>query len=241
MLTELTPAELAAYHRDGFAVMPDFIDADVVAELRQAYDEIIEREVDAPGDRMLGGITRQVMFPAQAHPVFNRNAAIAVARRLAAQVFESDDVVRTFDMLIYKPPGHPHPTPWHQDMSYAEMPVARAGLRIPLETIQFWVALDDADAENGCMHFIPGQHTKPLLDHHVASGEPEDEGRLLALVDPDAQLNLSAAVCGAIPAGGATMHSFGTPHYTPPNSSTDRPRRAYIFNLAERRTAHRES
>lgn len=236
---QLSPAEIEQYDNDGFLVLPEFVDQPSLEPLREAYDEILDREVEAAGDRMLGGITRQVMLPSQAHPTFDVNDALAAGMRAAQQALRHDDVVRTFDMLIFKPPGHPHPTPWHQDMSYAGSPVAPAGATIPLTNIQFWVALDDADEENGCMHFIAGQHVKPLLEHRVASGAPDDEGRLLALVDPDSQLDLSQAVCAAIPAGGATMHSFGTPHYTPPNRSAGRPRRAYIFNIAARGTTFR--
>lgn len=236
LLDGLAPEQVEAWHRDGFLVLERFCDDDILAELRRAYDEILSREVEAAGDRMLGGITRQVMLPSSAHPTFDRNPAVRAGIHIGRRLFEADDVVRTFDMLIYKPPGHPHDTPWHQDMAYAGRPFAEAGTPIVLASIQFWIPLDDVDAENGCMQFVPGYHTRPLLEHHVASGDPDDEGRLLALVDPSAQIDLSAAVTAEIPAGGATLHSYGTPHYTGPNRSADRPRRAYIFNIARRRT-----
>ena len=239
----LTGDQLRRYEDDGFLVLEHLVAADTVEELRSAYDQILDREVDAAGDRMLGGITRQVMLPSAAHPAFDRNEALATGTAIARQVF-ADDAVRTFDMLIFKPPGHPHETPWHQDMSYVGRPVAPPGERIPLRTIQFWVALDDVDVENGCMHFVPGLQKDPLLEHHVASGDPEDEGRLLALVNPGTQLDLGTAVAAPLAAGGATMHSYGTPHYTPPNRSATRGRRAYIFNLASRselaRRSHRD-
>jgi hypothetical protein len=89
------------------------------------------------------------------------------------------------------------------------------------------------------MHFLAGYHTQPLLEHYVASGEPHDSNRLLAVVDPDRQLDLNAVVPGPIAAGGVTMHSYGTPHFTPVNRTTDRPRRAYIFNFSTRERAER--
>lgn len=222
---------------EGFLVIPEFIDASTVAELRHAYDEILSGAVRAEGDRMLGGRTRQVMLPSQAHPVFDDNAAFRRGVEVASVLLGSDEVSRVFDMLIYKPPGHPEPTPWHQDFSYANMPFTAAGSAIPLTNIQFWVALDDADVENGCMHFIPGCQKSPLMQHRVASGDPHDAGRLLELVDAASQLDLSQAVACEIPAGGATLHSYGTPHYTPPNTSADRPRRAYIFTVGVTGTA----
>jgi ectoine hydroxylase-related dioxygenase (phytanoyl-CoA dioxygenase family) len=220
------------WDEDGFLVIERFVDDELLAELRAAYDEVLAGDVEAHGDRMLGGITRQVMFPSIAHPLFNRNEAVRRGIHLARQLLGTEDTSRSFDMLIYKPPGHPHDTPWHQDMAYSKSPFAPAGSAIPLESIQFWVGLDDADAENGCMHFVPGAHKRPLLAHHVAAGDPDDDGRLLAVVDPEAVIDPTEVMVAAVPAGGCTLHSYGTLHYTPPNRSSDRPRRAYIFNVA---------
>ncbi len=46
---------------------------------------------------------------------------------------------------------------WHQDCAYFAVK--------PLEAVfGVWIALDDADEENGCMHVIPGDHVRgPLL------------------------------------------------------------------------------
>lgn len=230
----LTDDQRARYEVDGFFVIERLADESTVKKLRAAYDDILTREEPAGGDRMLGGITRQVMMPSNAHPDFAANAVVDAAMEIASGVFGTP-AHRFFDMLIYKPAGHPHETPWHQDMAYTGFPTAPVGIPIPLETIQFWVALDDVDQENGCMHFIPGVHVEPLLAHVVAAGEPDDPGRLLALSDPANQVPMDRIVVAPLSAGGATMHSQGTPHYTSPNRSTDRPRRAYIFNLASER------
>ena len=227
----LTPDDVATFHEQGFLAIDSLIDAAEVERLRDAYDAILERSVVADGDRMLGGITRQVMGPSQAVPAFDENAALDAARSIGRDLLGGDHVVRTFDMLIFKPAGHPHDTPWHQDLAYAGRPFAPAGARPARRTLQFWVALDDAAVENGCMHFVPRADDEPLLPHRVASGDPDDEGRLLEIVDAAAHLDLSKAVACPLPAGGATVHAFGTPHHTTPNRSSDRPRRAYIFNL----------
>lgn len=228
----LTDEQLQRYEEDGFLGIEHLVEADTVAQLREAYDEILDGRVEAAGDRMLGRRIRQVMHPADAHPAFDQNPALREVAEIADQVL--GESVRLFDMLIYKPPGHPEVTPWHQDAAYGEVPFRRAGTRIPLWMIQFWVALDDADEENGCMQFLPGHHREPLCEHYVAGGDPDDDGRLLALVDPDRQVDLSRATPVPVPAGGATMHSYGTPHYTGPNRSVDRPRRAYIVNFANK-------
>ncbi len=226
----LDEAQIERWNDDGFLVVPQLIDEVALARLRQAYDEVIERDVNAAGDRMLGGITRQVMSPSTAHPAFRDNPARQAASVIAEQLLGTPAVMN-FDMLIYKPAGHAHDPAWHQDRAYSGNPSLAAGQHVPLTSIQFRVPLDDVDEENGCMHFVPGRHREGSLKHPVASGEPDDPGRLLALIDPDTQLDLNTQVVAPLSGGGATLHSFATPHYTGPNRSTNRGRRAYIFNL----------
>lgn len=222
----------ARFDRDGFAVVEDLVDAETVAALREAYDRVLAG-AGAPGDRLLGGLTRQVMGPERLDPAFADNPALHAANAVARRLTGADGARRTFSMLIYKPPGHAHETPWHQDLSYAAMPTAPAGVQIPFNTVvQFWIALDDVDESMGCMEFIPEAHRAALLPHHVASGAPDDEGRLLAIADPAARLDLAQAVKCRLRAGSATVHGYTTPHYTAPNRSP-RPRRAYIISFAD--------
>lgn len=228
----LAESQVRRFHTDGFLRVDALVDAATVASLRVAYDELIEGRADAPFDRQLGGITRQVMHPSFSHPVFESNAALDAGRAIAAQLYPGRTIGRTFDMLISKPPGHPHETPWHQDFAYKFSPMTHAGAEIPDGIVQFWLALDDADVENGCMHFLPGRHREPLLEHHVASGDPQDDARLLAISNVERRVDLARAVACPLSAGGCTLHDYGTPHFTPPNCSADRPRRAYIFNFA---------
>lgn len=230
-MIDVTPAQLDSWRRDGFLVLDRFVDDQTLGILRDAYDDIVSKKVHAAGDRELGMITRQVMNPSQADPRFDDNAAVRSALQLSRRLLESAQVRRTFDMLIYKPPAHPYETPWHQDAAYGSMPFTPVGMPLRIDSIQFWIPLDDVDAENGCMQFAPGWHTQPLLEHEVAAGSPDREDRLLALVDPESQIDLESAVVAEIPAGGATLHAPGTAHYTGPNRSVDRPRRAYIFNI----------
>ncbi|MEI6085203.1 MAG: phytanoyl-CoA dioxygenase family protein [Verrucomicrobiota bacterium] len=49
--------------------------------------------------------------------------------------------------------------PWHQDKSY--WPDANAN---PVITV--WIPLVDSTPENGCLHLIPGTHTKRVIPHH---------------------------------------------------------------------------
>jgi hypothetical protein len=71
-----------------------------------------------------------------------------------------------------------------------------------------------------------------LLPHYIAGGDSGYSQRLLAIEHPEKALDLDKAVACPLKAGGATAHNYGTPHFTSGNLTTDRPRRAYIFNFA---------
>ncbi len=232
----MSDVDVARFRRDGFLRFERLAGPETVAELGRLYSGMLSGDIDAgPFDRKLGRRIRQIMEPHRIHPAFRDNEAVSAGRRIAAQLLDTPDPPIAFSMLIYKEPGQTAETPWHQDFAYAEAPFTPAGRNIPYdESVQFWMALDDVDEENGCMRFLPGGHLQPLHPHYVAGGEPEDSGRLLALVNPEQTLDLRTAVVCPLPAGGATVHSFGTPHYASGNRSLDRPRRAFIFNFARK-------
>jgi ectoine hydroxylase-related dioxygenase (phytanoyl-CoA dioxygenase family) len=225
---------VADFATRGFATVPDLVPAAALAPLRAAYDALLGCDpARRPGDRMLGGLTRQIMQPERAHPVFADNTALVAARAVAAALTGSEATELFFSMLIFKPPHHPHATPWHQDLAYAWTPVAPAGSWVPPNTVvQFWVALEDVDAAMGCMSFVPWERERPLLGHVVASGDPSSEGRLLAIPEPESSLDLASAVTCPLRAGSATVHAYTTPHHTGPNHS-ERGRRAYIISFAD--------
>ena len=230
----LNNEQIAAFHEDGFTVLPNLVDDASLSEIRGIYDQLLSGELDTTGSRdaYLGDLTRQLVGPEHCHELFRSNAALSAGRAIAEQLFEWEPVF-LYSQLLFKPPGHPHETPWHQDAAYVQMPFTPAGTPTPAVTAQFWLALDDADEENGCMHFQPRPPEGGLLPHRVVSGAEDDAARLLGLVDPDVHIDPARVVACPLSAGGATVHIGGTLHYTPANRST-RPRRAYIFNFADR-------
>ncbi|WP_195908439.1 phytanoyl-CoA dioxygenase family protein [Novosphingobium sp. Gsoil 351] len=230
-------AEIDRFHRDGFLCIPRLVDDAAVTALGTVYDAMLAGEIDVSAtDNPLGRITRQIMMPSAYHPLFEDNPALDAGRAIARDLLGVPDPRPIFDMLIYKEPGQTAVTPWHQDFAYSQMPFAPAGVAVPSDqTLQFWLALDDVDEANGCMHFVPGQHRAPLLEHHVAAGEAEYTQRLLAIPHPERNLDLSQAIACPLRAGGATVHNYGTPHFTSGNVTANRPRRAYIFNFSSRR------
>jgi hypothetical protein len=179
----LSDERLRWYHEDRFLPIDRVIGDDALAELRVAYDDVVDWRAEAPADQMLGGRIRVVRWPSATHAFFADNPARTELQEIADQVL--GEAISTFDLLIGKPPGDPEITPWHQDMACATQPFAPAGTDVPPWNLRFWVVLDDTDLENGCMHFLPGYHRQPLLEHSVTAGDPDSANRLLALVELD--------------------------------------------------------
>jgi ectoine hydroxylase-related dioxygenase (phytanoyl-CoA dioxygenase family) len=68
-----------------------------------------------------------------------------------AQLTEAEELRIWHDQIQYKPPQKGGINMWHQDAPL--WPIIA-----PMTEVTAWVALDDADEENGCMSMVPGSH-----------------------------------------------------------------------------------
>ena len=89
------------------------------------------------------------------------------------------------DQALYKPARHGGEVPWHQDNGYWRC--------TPSNLVSIWMALDDADEENGCMNVIPGSHLEGAPDHDRAISE---KGELPALLRASVDENRRAPCSG---------------------------------------------
>lgn len=101
---------------------------------------------------------------------------------------------------------------WHQDVTYWGL--------IPPKAISAWLAVDDADVENGCMRVIPGTHRHGLMPH----GKASQRGNLLSVnqeILPEFA-DVSKAVDLPLRAGMASFHHGLLIHGSNPNRSNRR-------------------
>ena len=117
------------------------------------------------------------------------------------------------DHVFIKPAKIGSEKPWHQDDYYFRIEPRAAGLSA-------WIALCDADDENGCLRYISGSHTQGLLEHRQISGEPGS-----AHVSLDRE-DLDEPVTVPVRTGDVIFHHFHTIHGSGPNS-TDHDRLGY--------------
>jgi phytanoyl-CoA hydroxylase len=171
-----------------------------------------------PGFDPLAGTTDQAIAHVrnlyhydQAHPVFAKMVASPRIKGIAEQLL-GEEAVHFQTMALVKPALVGSEKPWHQDNAYFKF--------APLDrVVGFWMALDDATVENGCMHVLPGWHRRGGLRHFFAQD---------CQIMPD-RLELAEPVPVELPAGGAMFFSGMLPHQTPPNRS-QLPRRAIQFH-----------
>ncbi|KAA9130592.1 phytanoyl-CoA dioxygenase family protein [Marinihelvus fidelis] len=141
-----------------------------------------------------------------------------------------DQPVLVQTMVIFKQPGIGGEVGWHQDATYLD-----AG---PPGVIGAWVALEDADRDNGCLWVAPGGHLGPLRETHEVDWERRC-GRLRSL-DPSPWPTTEQARALEVPAGTLVLFSDHLPHYSAVNRS-DRSRMAFTMHFANRGAAWRDS
>ena len=124
------------------------------------------------------------------------------------------------DQLFCKPALHGGVVAWHQDYSYWTRTV-------PLAHLTCWIALDDSDAENGCIQYVPGSHLWDLLPITGLSG---DMNAIREVLNEDQWNRLQTPVAAEVKAGYATFHHPLMIHGSQANR-TERPRRASVLNV----------
>jgi ectoine hydroxylase-related dioxygenase (phytanoyl-CoA dioxygenase family) len=214
----VTPAQARAYDDDGYFLLEDVFDLEVLDELREII-EPHEREVNDFLRQLDGG--RFSVAKADALTVTLHLATKSdVARRFCAHEVFADlchDLIGPsarlyWDQAVYKLPHNDEPVPWHQDNGYTYVE--------PQAYLTCWVPLVDATLENGCVWVMPGVHRSGTLRHW----DTELGWRCLPEDAP-------GAVPVEAPAGSVVVFSSLTPHRTGPNH-TDGVRSAYILQYA---------
>ncbi len=122
-----------------------------------------------------------------------------------------------FDHCIVKPAFNNTATAWHQDCAYA-----RTIYLFSPRRLHWWLPLQDATRDNGCMEFVAGSHLGRVLPHRPRSPRAHAlQVQLPSEVKPTA--------C-PVPVGGVTVHFPKTIHGTGPNK-TPVSRTAWILHL----------
>ncbi|TVR61813.1 MAG: phytanoyl-CoA dioxygenase family protein [Spirochaetaceae bacterium] len=154
--------EVERFNRDGFILGPEVIEPDkiegLVSEVMRVIDERDRTDIAQPVwvRDMTGGKSERPVWQivniwqgSKAFEELMRSPGVAAA---AAQLMRADELRIWHDQIQYKPAQTGGKTGWHQD-SMAWPPIAPKGRQITA-----WIALDDADEQNGAMTMVSGSH-----------------------------------------------------------------------------------
>ena len=121
-------------------------------------------------------------------------------------------------MYIFKQPGIGGEVRWHQDASYL--------VTEPPSVVGLWVALEDADRDNGCLWMQPGGHRSPLRERFDA--DPAAATGALVALDDTPWPAAGEGVALEVPAGSVVLFHDHMPHYSSQNTS---PRSRHAFTM----------
>lgn len=211
----LSPAEIAAYHRDGQVTPAWRLSQAQLARLRSAVD------------RAIGAAKGQTDFIALPHLPPEDPAGQALAREffeiatwpelldLAEQLI-GPDIAFWASSVFGKPAGAGREVPWHQDGRY--WPIR------PRATLSIWIAIDPSTPENGCMRILPGSHVGALMQHDAR----DDDDLVLNTFIADPRFDESRARDVVLEPGQISLHHIDLAHGSRPNRSTQR-RAGYVI------------
>jgi phytanoyl-CoA hydroxylase len=163
----------ARYHQDGFAAVAQAFTAQQIDDARGGLTDLIMGKVpDFEGIQFEASVAARL----QTLSLSEREVAVRKLMTFCAYEARLDALMRHpqllaiitkllgdrepvcfQEMALLKPP-HGREKPWHQDHAYFN-------LQLGEPVVGVWIALDEATAENGCMHVIPGSHRAGAVVH----------------------------------------------------------------------------
>ncbi len=224
----ITADQKAAYDRDGFLTVQNFLPPALLAELRAETEALVAEAARLtaptaafelePTHRPDAPAVRRIEMPHRHFDYFR--AVVRHPAVLAGVTALLGPNVRVHNTKINLKPGHiGSPVEWHQDWCFYP--------HTNDDFLSVGLFLDDIGDENGGMQCIPASHRGAIHDHH----NPES-GYFCSSVDlaRDELDRTGAVTCGG-PAGSASFHHIRTLHGSGPNLS-GRPRRLFLIGYA---------
>jgi phytanoyl-CoA hydroxylase len=173
-LQPLTQSQVEQYERDGYIVLRQAVSDDLILlynrhihAIRSA-DPMEEWASPWKNGKPVNEKDRFSvrLFNPHLHDGFSlQMMKLPVVRGALAQLL-GDEAVGVQSMYFYKEPGA-HGQAAHQDYYYIR--------NEPNTLTGVWIAMDDADTENGCLWVIPGSHKLGLLPHGKVKNLDEHE------------------------------------------------------------------
>jgi len=201
-LASSTTAGKSHFEREGYAIFHHVLDADLMAEARQHVDWLLQKNPDTRPEQLHHFLMTDDPFWVR---LISDDRLLDIAEQ-----FIGPHLALFASHYICKRPFDGQAVLWHQDGTY--WPLA------PMEAVTLWLAIDDADAENGCMRVLPrSQHLRLLKPEELIQ---QDDGKnvLGSGIDP-AQIDETKIVGIVLKAGEVSVHHPNVIHGSTANTS----------------------
>ena len=206
MRSSFTEGEVAAYRRDGFLAVNDFLSRAELELWRGIVDHAMA-DARAPGTPRTHVFTQRMQLRTLSRGVKQLVEEQQIGRLIAE--LEGVDAVRIYlDQALVKEP-YGAPTQYHLDLPWWAFDSPQA--------CTIWIALDDSTLQNGCLYFIPGSHRLEI----TTAGDLGPELGALFASHPEAA---TSPVACPLPAGGCSFHNARTVHGAGANMTPGRRR-----------------
>ncbi|XP_053970496.1 phytanoyl-CoA dioxygenase domain-containing protein 1 homolog isoform X1 [Hylaeus volcanicus] len=156
------------------------------------------------------------------HPTFKKYSFDERIKEAAFQLDLQEPAICQ-SMYLYKNPGIGSEISMHQDATYLYTE--------PQNLVGFWIALDDATTENGCLWFAPGSHKSGVHRRYMRNKDPDSKD-LLIYDSPPPCYQLSNFRPTPVPKGTLVLIHGQVVHFSYPNKS-EKSRHAYTFHVIE--------
>ena len=153
------PQQREHFERQGYIVV-DLLDEEDVVSLRQLWHDHDDPILTMPFNVTI--MSPDLAYRDRVHKVVSGIVQPRQERLLHGSRF-------CYGSLVTKQPSHSGIVPLHQDPSFIDERNA--------DTYNFWIALQDVNEENGCLHVVPGSHR--------LNRQPRSNGAFFSFPYPD--------------------------------------------------------
>ena len=199
----LSRDQLQQFNENGYLSGISIFTESEASELQHYIEQLVTQVVTAADQRNSYSINNY-------HVVCQRLYDLVVEPRILAYIEDilGTELVCWSSHLFAKLAGDSKVVPLHQDAVYWPL--------TPSHSVTAWLAIDDADAENAAMQFVPGSHLSGALVHEM---QPLDGSRVLGrqALNPD---QYTDRFINVLQAGQLSLHSDLLLHGSDANDSS---------------------
>ena len=207
-MPKLSKSEIETYQNKGY-VIPDYkVPENVLRSLKEALEETLNINANIRPEQLASIHTEKSSADdTVGHSTFLKTALNSELVDLVSGVL-GDNIIMWGVQVFCKPGVDGMEVPMHQDGQY--WPIR------PLKTCTMWLAIDDADRDNGCLQVIPGSHLGSI--HYGHQKETRDKLVLNQSIK-DPRLENAEFDYIELQAGQLSLHDVFLVHGSQPNTS----------------------